>query len=163
MKTIINRYPIMSFTLRYTVVHTITYLLFGIFFMLISRYFEYFKSDPIFDFVMKPSDAFTVRLAPIVQILRGTLLALAIFPFREVIIGRKGGAVKLSFLLISLTSIGAVITGPGSIEGFLYTRFSFNPLVGYPEIALQMLVSSWLFCYWQGNQSVFIEGNHESR
>ena len=52
---------------------------------------------------------------------------------------------KLFWLLYVLTSIGAVITGPGSIEGFLYTTFSYNPLIGVPEITLQMMAFSWLF------------------
>lgn len=47
-----------------------------------------------------------------------------------------------------LTSLGSVITGPGSIEGFLYTKFDHNPLIGVPEITLQMLAFSWLFCNW---------------
>jgi len=149
-----NRYPVIPFTLRYIAVHTLTYLAFGIFFMMISQYFEYFKDDPVFSQVMKPSDAISVRLAPMIQILRGGLLALAIYPFREVIIGRKSGWLKLFALLFVLTSIGAVITGPGSIEGFLYTRFSFNPFIGYPEIGLQMLVFSWLFCRWQGKRTL---------
>jgi len=94
-----NRHKVIPFTLRYMTVHTLTYLSFGIFFMLISQYFEYFKSDPIFYQVMKPSDALSVR-----------------------------------------------------IEGFLYTKFSFNPLIGYPEIGLQMLVFWWMFCRWQNKR-----------
>jgi hypothetical protein len=163
VKSAINRYPIIPFTLRYIVLHTLTYLAFGIFFMLVSQYFEHFKSDPIFDLVMKPSDALTVRIAPLVQVIRGALLALAIYSFREVIIGRKLGWLKLFALLFILTGIGAVITGPGSIEGFLYTRFSFNPLMGYPEIGLQMLTFSWLFCRWQENkqQLSLNNGDHQ--
>ena len=110
---------------------------------------------------MKPSDAFTVRLAPLVQLIRGALLALAVYSFREVIIGRKYGWLKLFALLFVLTGIGAVITGPGSIEGFLYTRFSFNPLIGYPEIGLQMLAFSWLFCRWQGKNAAVIKKQAE--
>jgi hypothetical protein len=87
---------------------------------------------------------------------RGALLALAIFPFRELIIGRRLGWLKLFILLFALTSVGAVITGPGSIEGFLYTRFSFNPFIGYPEIAPQMLAFSWLFWRWQGQKTAKI-------
>jgi hypothetical protein len=148
MRNAIKRHPVIPFTLRYIAVHTLTYLAFGIFFMLVSRYFEHFKHDPVLNLVMKPSDALSVRLAPVTQILRGALLALVIYPFREVIIRRKSGWLKLSALLFVLTGIGAVITGPGSIEGFLYTRFSFNPFIGYPEIGLQVLAFSWLFCQW---------------
>lgn len=91
---------------------------------------------------MKPADALSVRLAPLVQIIRGALLGLAIFPFRSVIRKGKYGWLKLFWLLYILTSLGVVITGPGSIEGFLYTKFSYNPLVGVPEITLQMLAFS---------------------
>jgi hypothetical protein len=152
MKNFMQQHPIIPFVLRYVAIHTLTYLAFGVFFMLVSRYFEYFKSDPIFELAMKPSDSLSVRLAPLVQVLRGALLALAIFPFREIFMKRRIGWLKLFFLLFIHTSIGAVITGPGSIEGFLYTRFSFNPIIGYPEIAVQMLAFSWLFCRWQGKK-----------
>jgi len=99
MKKTINQRPVIPFTLRFIAIHTLTYLVFGIFFMLVSRYFEYFKNDPIFELVMKPSDSLYVGLAPLAQVLRGALLALAIFPFRELIIGRRLGWFKLFFLL----------------------------------------------------------------
>ncbi|NLT47868.1 MAG: hypothetical protein GXX92_05580 [Clostridiales bacterium] len=139
----------LKFILRFITVHVITYTAFGIFFMLISGYFEYFSSDPLFQLVMKESDALSVRLAIPAQIFRGALMALAIYPFREIVVSHRYGWLKLFFLLFILTSVGSVITGPGSIEGFLYTRFSFDPLIGYPEISLQMLAFSWLFCRWQ--------------
>ncbi|MHB1155095.1 MAG: hypothetical protein ACYCWE_20015 [Eubacteriales bacterium] len=125
-----------------------------------SGYFEYFESDPIFDMVMKPQDALSVRLAIPVQFLRGPLLALAIYPFKDVIIGKRFGWLKLFWLIFILTSIGAVITGPGSIEGFLYTKFTFNTLIGYPEISLQMLAFSWLFCKWMNVKSNKIVSTH---
>ncbi|MGI6701172.1 MAG: hypothetical protein ACOX3U_01720 [Christensenellales bacterium] len=153
MKSAVKRYPIIAFTLRFIALHTLTYLVFGVLFMLVSGYFEYFIRDPIFDLVMKPADALTVRIAPLVQVIRGALLALAVYPFREVFEERKGW-LKLFVLLFILTGIGAVITGPGSIEGFLYTRFSFNPLIGYPEIGLQMFTFSLLFCRWQGKSAI---------
>lgn len=146
MKQNINLKQIFSFTFLYIIIHVLTYLIFGIIFMLVSQYFEYFDNDPIYHLIMKSSDSFSVRIAPLAQIFRGSLLAIAIYPFRDNIIGNKYGWLKLFSLLFILTSVGAVITGPGSIEGLLYTRFTFNPLIGYPEIALQMLVFSWFFC-----------------
>lgn len=140
----------LKFIWRFTVVHAVTYALFGIIFMLICNYFDYFIREPFFIQVMKPSDALSVRLAVPVQFLRGSLLGLAVFPFREIILQRPYGWIKLFWLLFVLTSVGAVITGPGSIEGLLYTKFEFNPLIGYPEISLQMLAFSWLFFRWHG-------------
>lgn len=116
--------------------------------MLFSKYFDVFMQDPILSVVMKPADALSVRLAAPAQIIRGALLALAVYPFRAVILGGKYGWLKLFWLMYVLTSIGAVITGPGSIEGFLYTNFKYNPLIGVPEITLQMLAFSWIFCKW---------------
>lgn len=142
-----------KFIWRFSVVHVVTYAIFGITFMIVSSYFDYFSSDPIFSQVMKPSDALSVRLAVPVQFFRGSLLALAVFPFREIILQKPYGWVKLFFLLFVMTSVGSVITGPGSIEGFLYTNFVFNPLIGYPEISLQMLAFSWLFSKWQRRRS----------
>ncbi len=142
-----------KFIWRFSVVHVVTYAIFGITFMIVSSYFDYFSSDPIFSQVMKPSDALSVRLAVPVQFFRGSLLALAVFPFREIILQKPYGWIKLFFLLFVMTSVGSVITGPGSIEGFLYTNFVFNPLIGYPEISLQMLAFSWLFSKWQRRRS----------
>ncbi len=142
-----------SFIWRFTLVHVITYTIFGITFMFFSNYFDYFSSEVIFNQVMKSSDALTVRLAVLVQFFRGALLALAVFPFREIVLQKPYGWIKLFWLLFVLTSIGAVITGPGSIEGFLYTNFEFNPFIGYPEISLQMLAFSWLFFKWQNRKT----------
>ncbi len=146
---------VIPFVLRFTAVHVVTYLVFGVTFMLITGYFDYFDANPLLSLVMKPSDDPIVRLSVLFQFGRGALLALAIYPFREIVIERRLGWLKLFFLIFILTSVGAVITGPGSIEGFIYTNLSssFNPLVGYPEVSLQMLAFSWLFCLWQGKKN----------
>lgn len=138
----------LKFIQRFTIVHVLTYTMFGILFMSVSSYFDYFSRDPIFSVVMKPADALTVRLAIPFQIFRGILLAVAIFPFRESVLQKPYGWLKLFWLMFVLTSVGAVITGPGSIEGFLYTNFEFNPFIGYPEISLQMIVFSWFLFKW---------------
>lgn len=62
MKNIIRQHPVIPFTLRFIAIHTLTYLTFGIFFMLVSRYFEYFKSDPVFDLAMKPSGRYRSQI-----------------------------------------------------------------------------------------------------
>jgi len=143
----------LKFIWRFTIVHVATYAAFGIIFMLVSSYFDYFSHEPLLSQVMKTSDALSVRLAVPVQFLRGSLLAFGIFPFREIMLEKPYGWIKLFWLLFVLTSVGAVIAGPGSIEGFLYTNFEFNPIIGYPEISLQMLAFSWLFWRWQSRAS----------
>lgn len=148
----IKRESPLRFISRFSVIHTLTYTVFGIMFMLFSDYFSYFEADELMSLVMKPADALSVRLAVPVQLIRGAILGSAIYPFRNNIIKEDFGWLKLAWLMFALTSIGAVITGPGSIEGLLYTNFSFDPLTGYPEIILQVLAFSILFTWWSNRK-----------
>ena len=143
-----NNHPLASFVFRFTTAHVVTYAICGIAFMLISNYFGYFESDPLLASVMKPSDALIVRLAIPIQIIRGALMAFVLYQVREQIIGYFGW-LKLFSILFILTAVCSVITGPGSIEGFIYTNFSIDPLIGLPEIIIQMLLFSIIFCSWQ--------------
>jgi len=146
-KHLVSFYP---FVLRFIAVHFATYIVCGITFMLVSSYFDYFAADPLISIVMRPSDDIRVALAIPGQIIRGFVLAFAIYPFRSIILEKPIGWLKLFSILLILTSIGAVSPGPGTIEGFFYTYFDFsNPLIGTPEIIVQMLGFSWLFCHWQ--------------
>jgi len=146
-KQLLSFFP---FSLRFIAVHVVTYVFSGLVFMLISGYFDYFTSDPLMSVIMRPSDDPMVALAIPGQIIRGFILAFAIYPFRSTILEKPLGWLKLFSLMFILTSIGAVIPGPGTLEGFFYTYFDFsNPLMGLPEITVQMLGFSWLFCYWQ--------------
>lgn len=146
--------PIWGFLKRFTLIHVLTYLVFGLLFLLISNYFDYFQSHDVLKDFMRPSDSIYVRLAVPIQFLRGLLLALALYPFRDIIIKTHHGWLKLFGVLWFLTGVGAVITGPGSIEGFIYTNLGFgNPLIGLPEITVQMLVFSWLFVKWEQKAS----------
>lgn len=137
---------------RFTLIHVITYMIFGILFMFICGYFDYFSSHDILKDFMRSSDSLIVRLAILIQFIRGSLLAFVLYPFRDTIVNSEKGWLKLFGLLWVLTGIGAVITGPGSIEGFIYTKLGFgNPLIGLPEITLQMLTFSYLFVKWEKN------------
>lgn len=139
-----------GYLLRFTLTHVVTYLIFGLLFMKISSYFEYFASHDLLKDFMRPADSPIVRLAVPIQFVRGALLAAALYPFRSIIIGSRLGWLKLFGVLWILTDIGAVITGPGSIEGFIYTKFGFGNLaIGLPEVIVQMLVFSYIFCKWE--------------
>ena len=137
------------FALRFTTAHVITYMVCGITFMLAQGYFDVIAADPVKSMIMKPADAFTVRLAIPLQFVRGFLFALALYPFRSVMLENPKGWLKLASLMLLLTSINAVAPGPGTIEGFIYTYFSFRtPWVGYPEIICQAFLFSFVSCAW---------------
>ena len=98
---------------------------------------------------MRPSDDPIVALGLPMQIPHGALLALALVSFRSVIVSPRGWP-KLWFLIWVLTGIGAVITGPGSLAGMVYTRLGFsNPLVGLPAVTLQTLAFAGLLRRWE--------------
>jgi len=133
---------------RFIVVHLATYVLMGVIWMNLANYAEAFQQEAVAGF-MRPVDDPIVALGIPMQILRGALLAIALWPFYAVIVG-KGGWWKLALVLWVLTGIGAVITGPGSLEGMVYTTLGFgNPLVGLPEVTLQVLLFSWLLWRWE--------------
>lgn len=143
----------LGFSLRLILVHTITYLIFGLVFMYLSSYFDYFSQDEILSQVMRSSEDSRVRMAILFQLLRGFLMAAALYPFRSVFLGGRWNFLKLFVLIFLLTSYCAVVPGPGSIEGFIYTKFKFEPFIGLPEITLQMLAFSWIFCIWERSRS----------
>jgi len=137
-----------GFVARYVLVHLVTYVVCGIVFMVVSNYAEAFQQPLMADY-MRPVDDPIVALGIPLQLPRGALLALALWPFRSILIGVRGWA-KLWALLWVLTGVGAVITGPGSLEGMVYTKLGFgNPLIGLPEVTLQTLAFSSLLCAWE--------------
>jgi len=103
---------------------------------------------------MRPQDSPLVRLAVVFKILRGALLGVAFYPFRSSILEGRHGWLKLFLALWILTGIGAVVTGPGSIEGFIYTKLPFDIKVGMPEITVQMLAFSYLFVRWDKRRTL---------
>lgn len=135
----------MGFLGRFTAVHVLTYLVFGHLLMFVTRYFHVFEEDPLLRIVMRTQDSPIVRLAVVFQILRGALLGVAFYTFRSVILEGRYGWLKLFMALWILTEIGAVTTGPGSIEEYIYTKFRPNIMVGLPEVTTQMLAFSYIF------------------
>lgn len=140
---------------RFSVVHVATYLVIGVVFFFVSDCTGLFAADQYRE-QLRPTDDPLVRTALLFQIPRGLLLATVLYPFRSVLVTRLGW-VKLFALLWVLTGIGAVITGPGSIEGALYTRFGFGGIfVGWREITTQMLAFSWLFHRRHGEEPMLV-------
>ncbi len=138
-----------GYLIRFTIIHVFTYIVVGLVFMNVIGYEEYFNSSSVYS-NFRPLDSLIVRIAPLIQIFRGTFLAFIIFPFHEVIMNSKRGWLKLFWLLWGLTLIGAVAATPGSIEGLIYTKTPLiEHLLGLPEVTIQMLIFSWLFFMWE--------------
>ena len=79
-----------GFAVRVMVVHTVTYLIFGI---VMSRVFDYariFQMETIRDF-MRPLDSPFVLAGPMLQPLRGLVLAIGMWPLRRFLLEHRLG------------------------------------------------------------------------
>ncbi len=148
MAPLINK-KMWSFVGRFSLVHVLTYVAAGILFMNLQNYADAFTELEGGEH-FRSLDSPVVRAAPILQIIRGVIIALVLYPFYNIFIKNKTGWLKLFAVLWGLTFLGAVEPIPGSIEGFIYTDLTFKEhLIGVPEVTVQMLLFSWIFLKWE--------------
>jgi hypothetical protein len=142
-----NKNHFKTFVWRITATHTIAYFAAGIFALLVLKYNETFGVG-ILSF-MRPTDSSWVAAGAGLQIIRGALLALFLYPFSTIFINTKKGWVKfwlLSFGLSYLLTFSAAI---GSFEGFIYTNFPMRyHLLGIPEVLLYLTLFTILMWGW---------------
>ncbi|MGQ9780521.1 MAG: hypothetical protein ACUVRM_11740 [Bacillota bacterium] len=147
---------------KVVVVHTVTYFIFG---LIMSNLFDYgriFQHEIIRDF-MRPIHSSFVFIGPFVQPIRGFLFALALWPLRDVIIGRKRGWLILWGLFVALGILGPPAAAPSSLEGLLYSRLPlWYHLIGLPEILLQTLTFSLILVWWEKRPSRSRQGPREA-
>lgn len=137
----------LPFAGRVIACHVVTYMVCG---LLASSLLDYASrwQDPLFVF-MRPLDSPWVALGPSLQVGRGLVLALALYPFRSVFLRDDKGAVRLAALLIAIGVLSAYGPTPGSLEGLVYTRLSLSMhLFGLPEVLTQAALFSVLLVAW---------------
>jgi hypothetical protein len=74
--------------------HTIAYFIAGIFAVVAINYRELFSTEIISSFML-PVDTPIVALGPFLQIFRGIIIALILFPLRKTFFEEKNGLLKL--------------------------------------------------------------------
>jgi hypothetical protein len=139
--------PFVPFAVRIIACHVVTYMVCG---LVASNLLDYASrwQDPLFVF-MRPLDSPWVALGPALQVVRGLVLAIALYPFRSVFLHDAKGAVRLAGLLIAIGVLSTYGPAPGSLEGFVYTRFSLSMhLFGLPEVITQAALFSMLVVAW---------------
>ncbi|MGP3779815.1 hypothetical protein ACTWKD_13450 [Halanaerobium saccharolyticum] len=137
------------FTIRFILVHVITYIFIGVVFMNLQNYASAFVTmDAFANF--RSLDSTIVRMAPVFQIFRGAFFAFILYPFYNTLIKSDYAWVKMFFLIWGFSLIGSVAPIPGSIEGIIYTKMSLaEHLIGIPEVTVQIFVFSWFFVKWE--------------
>ena len=136
------------FTVRVTCCHVVTYFVAGVLAFTLLDYKNLFLSEGLSE-LMRPTSSRWVAAGPALQVVRGVIFALALYPFRRIILQEAGGWLKLWVLLVGLAILSTAGPAPGSVEGMIYTKIPITTqLIGLPEVVLQTLAFSALLVAW---------------
>jgi len=136
------------FLWRISAVHVITYFIVGIITMTFFNYEHLFSSGNLASF-MKPLDSPWVALGPGLQIFRGIIFALVLWPFKSIFLDEKKGWLKIWMLFIGLSILSTFGPALGSIDGFIYTTVPIKQqLIFLPELLFQSFLLSFCIFYW---------------
>lgn len=138
----------MSFFWRIVSVHTIAYFFAGIFALMFMNYKEQFGVE-IMSVIMRPIESPWVAAGAGLQIFRGLIVALVLFPFRDVFLSSKKGWIKLWALILGLSYISTIGPTFGSFEGYIYTNVPLQyHLLGIPETLIYTFLFTILISLW---------------
>jgi hypothetical protein len=120
--------------------HTIAYFIAGLFGLYVMNYKELFAQEML-SALMRPVDEPIVALGPLLQIIRGIIMAIILVPLRKTIFEEKNGFLKLGLIITWFSFLSTIGPTMGSFEGFIYTKVSYKyQLLGYPEAILYVLL-----------------------
>ena len=131
---------IAKFVWKITYAHVIAYFFAGLFALYVIDYKELFATDSL-SLIMRPTTDPIVALGPLLQIFRGILLALAIYPLRTTFFEEKRGYAKLCLIMLVFSLLSTIGPTMGSLDGYIYTKIpAFYQFLGYPEAVLYILL-----------------------
>ena len=139
---------------RATMVHFVTYFVFGLIFLFFNPFHPGQHAIsvllPEFECFFRSIDDPLVRAGALFQFVRGPILALALFPFRNVFLESKWGWLYLWGLFLGLAILAPCAPAPVSIEEWVYSKLTFwHSISAAPEAILQTLAFSALFFVWE--------------
>jgi len=138
----------LGLTIKAIVVHTVTYFIMGLLALTLLEYKTAF-AEPITREYMRQVDEPIVALGPALQFIRGILFAIAFYPVREILFGRKRGWLIMWSLLVTLGILSTFAAAPGSVEGLLYAKMPVSlQISGWMEVMTQALLLSVILYYW---------------
>jgi len=136
------------FWFRVTACHIVTYFVAGLIAYSLFNYKGLFQEGTLACYML-PISSKWIAAGPSLQVIRGLIIALALYPFRQIILEGAAGGLKLAGLLIGLSVLSPSGAAPGSVEGFIYTQLTWaQHLRGLPEVVLQNLAFAWLLTAW---------------
>ena len=138
---------LLGLTIKAMVVHTITYFVMGILAFTFLHYTEAFANGPL-ACLMRPTTDVWVRAGVLFQPIRGAIFALAFYPLREPLFGRKNGWLIMWWTLVALGILSTFGAAPGSVEGIIYTKLPSPTITSYIEVVPQALLLAAILFYW---------------
>jgi hypothetical protein len=145
-----NQITLPSLALKSIVAHTLTYFLVGFIAYSVFNYTSDFAQANMRTW-MRQTDDPIIALGPALQFLRGILFALAFYPLREILFGRRNGWLVIWLLLVSLGILSTFGPAPGSVEGAIYTILPLREQFlsgGMLEVLSQSFLFSLLLYFW---------------
>lgn len=144
-----NEIKLFGLTIKSIIVHTVTYMLVGLFAFLFLNYSEGFAAPELACWMRQTNDPM-VTAGPLIQPVRGIIFGLAFFPIREVLFRKKLGWLITWWLLVALGILSTFGPAPGSVEGLVYTILPVS-YTTYLEIGVQSFLLSLLLYIWVNN------------
>jgi hypothetical protein len=139
---------IVALAVKTIIVHTITYSLMGLLAFTLLGYAEVFARPWMVCWMRQTDDALVIA-GTLFQPIRGLIFALAFYPLREPLFGKKNGWLVLWWLLVALGILSTFGPAPGSVEGLLYTVIPISQqMSGWLEVVPQALLLSAILFYW---------------
>lgn len=143
-----NRPSFMTLTVKTIVVHSMTYFLMGIVASTFLNYAERF-ARPEMACWMRQLDDPLIMAGPLFQPIRRLIFALAFYPLRDILFGRKNGWLIMWWTLVALGILSTFGPAPASVEGMIYTVIPISDqLMGWLEVVPQALLLSVILFYW---------------
>lgn len=128
---------------KVTLAHVLTYFLVGTIAATTIDYESLFAQPVVRDY-MREFGSVSLFVGPVVQVVRGLVVAAVLLPFRSALATRRGW-LWLWLLLVGVGILSTAAAAPSSIEGVVYTQLPlWYHLIGLPEILLQTLLFSVL-------------------
>jgi hypothetical protein len=155
MKAVSKELP--GFIGRTTVAHVSLYFIFGIIFGVLIKGGHVMYAIEELEIYFRPLSHPLVMSSSFLNIFRGIIIALALYPFREKLFRDKYGWFYLWVLLGILGILSVYGAAPGSLEGVIYTKLPMWYHLRYlPDNLLHTLTFSVLLFLWERKKSKLV-------
>lgn len=137
-----------TFAWRVVASHVITYFAAGLLAFTIFDYHTLYAETEL-RYLMRSTESAWVAAGPALQVVRGLLFAIVLWPFADRLISERRGGVHLYGLLLGLAVLGTAGPSPGSLEGLYFTTLPLPiHLVGLPEVVVQTGLFAAMLVGW---------------